>query len=438
MVKSGYILPDANYAARMSALEQGLKNNQVKVLAMQDRLEAPKVIVPTVVPPTIVDRYNEQLKNANTSMGPVNIAQAVGATPNSVSTTPKAITPQLDFAAAKLADVAKPMNYISALKQKLATGDKGLRKTSGPKERPTYSVNSSPIINEFEEAKKQLTPNANDTESDIATYDSSNGPVESKTSVIIANLRNATTKDKLGELIRTYGRFRLGSSQGGRGNTSKFFAYPVSDGKLKAYMSADTADNLINETWAFKESNPDGWYSTLGQNIDREQQYGKGIGGGRLFEESYQKNAPNFGNLYLNEKMLKKGILSISVPFSKRYVIHVKTVSPLLKKMVHDIANTLEFDTKDYYNLNPDEKRVIEKIIRHQKEMKDVNIQKLIDDDDYKMKKRLQILVGEINAGNSSYLIKQEMKTILKNLLDNNAIGYMKYRNSIKALEALG
>ena len=69
-----------------------------------------------------------------------------------------------------------------------------------------------------------------------------------------------------------------------------------------------------------------------------------------------------------------------------------------------------------------DEKRVIERIIRSQKEMKNYNIQALIDKDDFTAKKRLDILVGQVNAGNNSKLIREEMKALLKKLYDNKAI----------------
>ena len=102
-----------------------------------------------------------------------------------------------------------------------------------------------------------------------------------------------------------------------------------------------------------------------------------------------------------------------------------------------DIQNTLEFDERDYQNLEADEKRVVEVIIRAQKNMKNYNIQALIDQDDVKIKKRLTILVAQINAGNNSTLIKEEMKALLKKLYDNRAISLNKYRSSLKAIKAL-
>lgn len=105
--------------------------------------------------------------------------------------------------------------------------------------------------------------------------------------------------------------------------------------------------------------------------------------------------------------------------------------------MIFDIANTLEFDKQDYHNLQKDEKIIIEKIIRLQKDMKDVNINKLLEDDDSKIKKRIEILIGEVNAGNVSSLIKKELKDLLKKLYDNKAISYNKYQQSLKSINVI-
>ncbi len=153
---------------------------------------------------------------------------------------------------------------------------------------------------------------------------------------------------------------------------------------------------------------------------------------------SYRSYAPNFGNLYMAEKSLKKNNFIVYRPFTKDTVITKKNISPLLKKMILDIRDTLEFDKNDYNQLEGDEKRVIEKIIRSQKNMKEYNIEKLIDEDDKKIKKRLEILSGQVNAGNTSKYIKDEMLILLKQLYDNRAISYTKYKYSINAVKALG
>ena len=145
----------------------------------------------------------------------------------------------------------------------------------------------------------------------------------------------------------------------------------------------------------------------------------------------------NFGNLYLSEPPLKKNNLTIYRPKSKLTLISKRNISNTLKKMILDIQSTLEFDESDYSNLVDDEKRIIEKIIRYQQKMKNYNIEKLIDNDDTKIKNRLEILTAQINAGNNSSLIREEMKVLVKSLLKNGAISHGKYYSLVKSIDAL-
>lgn len=145
----------------------------------------------------------------------------------------------------------------------------------------------------------------------------------------------------------------------------------------------------------------------------------------------------NFGNLYLDQNALKKNKLVIRPVYTKNNIVSQAGISPILRKMVFDIKETLEFDKTDYYQLEGDEKRIIEKIIRFQKNMADVNIEKLIDKDILQMKKRLEILTNEINAGNLSSIITREMKAILKKLFELRDISYNKYTQSIKMIDNL-
>lgn len=157
---------------------------------------------------------------------------------------------------------------------------------------------------------------------------------------------------------------------------------------------------------------------------------------GTGFNKKKQQYA-NFGNLYLDQNALKKNKLVIRPVYTKNNIISQANISPILRKMIFDIKETLEFDKTDYYKLEGDEKRIIEKIIRFQKNMADVNIEKLIDKDILQMKKRLEILTNEINAGNISSIITREMKAILKKLFELRDISYNKYTQSIKMIDNL-
>lgn len=216
------------------------------------------------------------------------------------------------------------------------------------------------------------------------------------------------------------------------------------DGKNKKWITKTTLNfnpkynsNKIILDKAFNEFTKDKeGYANAVQGIHYKA--GAGLIGGRIATgHYYNSHAPNFGNLYITNKSLKKNNLTISRPYSKTQLLSKKNITPLLKKMIFDIANTLEFDKQDYHNLQKDEKIIIEKIIRLQKDMKDVNINKLLEDDDSKIKKRIEILIGEVNAGNVSSLIKKELKDLLKKLYDNKAISYNKYQQSLKSINVI-
>ena len=218
--------------------------------------------------------------------------------------------------------------------------------------------------------------------------------------------------------------------------------YPIIDDFNKnkfSKLAPNTKDaNLnakVNKAWDLFESDKDKFISSFTRDV--KQMYGTGLKGGSV-EPYYAKNIANFGNLYLSNKSLKKNTLTVYRPKSKLHLISQKNISPLLKKMILDIQNTLEFDTNDYNDLEADEKRVIERIIRLQRDMKDYNIKKLIDDDEVKIKKRLDILTAQVNAGNNSKLVRDEMKFLIKQLFKNNAISQVKYNNVIRSIDALG
>lgn len=216
--------------------------------------------------------------------------------------------------------------------------------------------------------------------------------------------------------------------------------YKDTNGNIKSNaLSGATKPEKLNKMWQFLESDRDNYIKLF--NDDILANFGSSWKGGKLVGSGvkpyYAKNLANFGNLFLSENSLKKNTLTIYRPKSKLLLITKKNISPLLKKMVLDIQNTLEFDESDYNNLDADEKRVIERIIRLQQNMKDYNIKKLIDDDEVKIKKRLDILTAQINAGNNSKMVRDEMKYLVKQLFKNNAISQGKYNNLLKSINAL-
>lgn len=256
------------------------------------------------------------------------------------------------------------------------------------------------------------------------------------------------TYDEFKKHIKQY-RKRLNTGLQRKATKENWYPLPISE---KENLRTTTAQEKgLKQSWEYYKNNKSSFIERLDKRLENELlplirsppispiTAGIGLSGGKVKSPYYSSYSPNFGNLHLMENSLKKNQLTIYRPYSKITVASKSGISPLLKKMILDIQNTLEFDQRDYENLEGDEKRVIERIIRSQKDMKNYNIQSLIDQDDFKAKKRLEILVGQINAGNNSSLIRQEMRALLKKLFDNKAISPTKYRtslNSIKALES--
>lgn len=210
---------------------------------------------------------------------------------------------------------------------------------------------------------------------------------------------------------------------------------PLPRAKTVSFNTANKKSPKLNDSFEYFKENEDAFKQTL---LKVNGFPSGGLRGGNLASGRYYNSwAPNFGNLHIQHKSLKKNNLVINRPYSKTQLIGKKNITQLLKKMIFDIANTLEFDKQDYHNLQKDEKIIIEKIIRLQKDMKDVNLNKLLEDDDSKIKKRIEILIGEVNAGNASSLILKELRELLKKLYDNKAISYNKYQQSLKSINAI-
>ncbi len=261
-------------------------------------------------------------------------------------------------------------------------------------------------------------------------------PLAQQAILFVENFKNPNLSyDQFKNIIKDNSKkIELNLSSDRRKNT--YYRIPTSQRKIQ---TTQIQTKGLNKAYNYYKENPAQFYSQIETANKNEFSalFASGLKSGKVKSPYYSNYEPNFGKLHLMENSLKKNQLTIYRPFSKITVASKTGISPLLKKMILDIQNTLEFEQKDYENLEGDEKRIIEIIIRSQKDMKNYNIQALIDQDDYKTKKRLEILVGQVNAGNNSKLIREEMKALLKKLYDNKAISLPKYRNSLNAIKAL-
>jgi hypothetical protein len=440
MVAYGYILPKKNQDTRAETLQLGLKNQNVKNLNAKIRIEKTEEIV----------------KNRDV----VSLSTQTEGDPLSLTDLAKKTTITVDTADLyeNLSELEKKrgseISSVPVLTSDISQASQASQNLT-PEERALKSAIEAKKL----ELKRELTDQEkSDISSKISQTKSllseiSTGSKQSATST--ATTQAQTIAEFEAELAEKYKDVGLSETAIKKeiknlnfNKNQEFLIKEVKSGKTVYYANAPN-QRKINQNYKLTYNDASGKLETIdGKELPKSSykktlewvmmpQLGTGIRGGAVKSPYYSSYAPNFGNLYLKEDSLKKNQLTIYKPYSKVSVASKSSITPLLKKMILDIQNTLEFDERDYQNLEADEKRVIERIIRGQKNMKNYNIQALIDADDLKAKKRLEILVGQINAGNNSSLIRQEMKALLKRLYDNKAISMWKYQNSLKAIKAL-
>ena len=120
---------------------------------------------------------------------------------------------------------------------------------------------------------------------------------------------------------------------------------------------------------------------------------------------------------------------------SGRPVVSRSNVSPSFQNIARDIVERNAFEADDYKNLDPKETADANMFIQSTMPIQPRNINRLANSDTiWKMKKRYEVLVGEMAAGNDGKIVRDEMSEILKNLVRMHAMGESKGRDLIKAL----
>lgn len=447
MVQSGYILPQKNIDARLEALKIGLKNQNLKNLNAQLNLNKYSPLTLTSNVPTITEQTGQPQQMPPTKEG-VDISaiykelpeleKARGSEVSASSSIPvltSGISQTPEERATKSAIEAKKRE----LKRELTDQEKADVVSNISKTKTLLTE-----ISTKSKKKSEKTPAPSNLSSLATTWISSVMPDfnnlqdgEQEAIRFQEGFDNIKSEDEYLNYVNQFKDKRYAINLTAKQSNNPYFGVPLNSSKIKK-LSSRTSDDTLKTSYKYFKNNKDKFNEQLKSDIQKEfGVIGSGLKGGAIRSPYYSQFSPNFGNLHLMERSLKRNQLTIYRPYSKITVASKSSITPLLKKMILDIQNTLEFDQRDYNNLEADEKRIIEKIIRSQKNMKNYNIQSLIDQDDLKMKKRLEILVGQINAGNNSTLIREEMKALLKRLYDNRAISLNKYRNSLKAIKAL-
>lgn len=144
----------------------------------------------------------------------------------------------------------------------------------------------------------------------------------------------------------------------------------------------------------------------------------------------------NFGNYHLADCSFRKGNLLIYKPKTNSTLISHKNMSSKLTKIIQDIKNSKphSFKIEDYNELNNNEKKVVEHIINILRLDIPAKMERVLADENYKLKSRYEILIGELASGNFGKQLIKELKEVLQKMKTNKVITVTKYNNLIKTL----
>lgn len=206
-------------------------------------------------------------------------------------------------------------------------------------------------------------------------------------------------------------------SMGARGGLS--YTY---NGKAKAIANAEKEVLiaffvLLMESVKLKDSN---LYARLNEqlNVRTNAEYGEGIHGG------IKEKLPKFcslGKCDVNlHKLFYKNVLSITHNGYKLPGAKNTPVSDEFVKLVMDLCKGVYPSTKDLNKLSPMEMQTFDSLLYlaglHKR------VENTADKTIPKMKKRIELIGGEIQAGNTNTLLKDELRDIVYKLYHMNEI----------------
>ncbi len=140
------------------------------------------------------------------------------------------------------------------------------------------------------------------------------------------------------------------------------------------------------------------------------------------------------GMIYVMGPSLLRGDLRVYNKSGKA-VMSASKISPAFQRIVRDTIDRNTFDPQDYSTIEPSESADVNHFISISKPIAPSGIDRLANADGiWKLKKRYEVLVGELSAGNDGSLVRQEMEAILRSLMRMHAINPAKAKDLIKAL----
>jgi hypothetical protein len=102
--------------------------------------------------------------------------------------------------------------------------------------------------------------------------------------------------------------------------------------------------------------------------------------------------------------------------------------------MINEIREKMKFELEDYDNLKKAEQMVIDQIINLLRMTYPEGMRRALDESNWNLRQRYEILIGELNAGNDGKLVKDELKDVLFKLKENKVITKRKHDFIVNAL----
>ena len=203
-----------------------------------------------------------------------------------------------------------------------------------------------------------------------------------------------------------------------------------------AQKNKDATNKLVvNKKGQLEYSNgkplPDKMLSvSLKLNLDMIE--GNGIRGKGVSATNHEQN---FGKYHLSMPSFRKGNLVIYRPKTNSTLIARRNMSPTLTKIINQIKSTMKFDLDDYDRLKVVEQKTVDHVINLLRMDYPPKMKRALDEENWNLKQRYEILLSEINAGNGGYMVVSELKDVLGKLKENKVINKKKYDMIMSALD---
>jgi hypothetical protein len=244
---------------------------------------------------------------------------------------------------------------------------------------------------------------------------------------------NLTKNSTRGEVKQALARLQGLERFSGRGLTDKVLKHFNKDNREMLKLKKGFAKHLKVEKEADSESSDDSSYSGKGVRNNyafngRRIKLGRGV--------SINKDMPKyreFGKYIIHyPQLLEENVLNLKFP-STGTIPSIKPVhiDDNFKEFIIDVLDWGKVNQRHYDSLTEPEKTHFLKIARGAKVLNTLKFKTPVEDKEEEDMKRLQLLFGELNAGNDNINMVKECKVLIKKYIANGRI------NKNKGLEML-